>query len=117
METRRGFKFYRHQEDAPSGAQVDAVGPLPEAVGSGRVGAAAQVSLAARSAFQEALVTEHHDGTLPATATWLPLLAVYILALVAWMPLARLACWAVLWVAYTTGQTPDPPPAYTAWAP
>ncbi len=46
---------------------------------------------------------------------WLPLLAAYLLALVLWLPAARLACWVVLWVAYTTGQTPDPPPAYTAW--
>ena len=67
------------------------------------------------AALGEPLVDEDL-ASLPAHKTWLPLLAVYILALVAWMPLARLACWAVLWVAYATGQTPDPPPPYTAWA-
>ena len=36
---------------------------------------------------------------------------------VLWMPAMRGLAWVVLWTAYLTGQTPDPPPAYTAWAP
>jgi len=55
--------------------------------------------------------------TLPPTATWLPLLAAYLLALAAFTPTVRLACWAILWVAHLAGTEPAPPPAYTPWAP
>ncbi len=48
---------------------------------------------------------------------WLPLLAAYLLALAAFTPTVRLACWAILWVAHLAGTEPAPPPAYTPWAP
>lgn len=63
---------------------------------------------------------EHHEAdlvpTMPAAATWLPLLAAYILAIVLWLPAARLACWTVLWACYALGSEPAPPAPYTFWA-
>ena len=68
------------------------------------------------AALGEPWVDEDH-ASLPAHKTWIPLLAVYILALVAWMPAARLACWFTLWLAYGIGTEPAPPAPYTFWAP
>jgi hypothetical protein len=55
-------------------------------------------------------------ASLPATATWLPLLAAYLLAIVFWLPAARFACWVVLWGCYALGSEPAPPAPYTFWA-
>lgn len=41
----------------------------------------------------------------------------WIALTVLWMPLMRGLAWGVLWVAYATGTSSEPPPAYTAWAP
>ena len=54
---------------------------------------------------------------LPAPRNWPAWVLVLVAATVLWMPVMRGLAWGVLWVAYATGQTPDPPPAYTAWAP
>ena len=48
-----------------------------------------------------------HDLT-PTPRTWIALT-------VLWMPAMRGFAWGVLWVAYATGQSTEPPPAYTAW--
>lgn len=48
---------------------------------------------------------------------WVPLWGTYLLALALWMPAMRLACWAILWVAWIIGTEPTPPPAWTPWAP
>lgn len=54
---------------------------------------------------------------LPAPRTW----PAWVLAggalAVLWMPMMRGLAWVVLWTAYATGQSTEPPPAYTAWAP
>ena len=49
--------------------------------------------------------------------TWSALVLAWVALAVFWMPTMRTLAWVVLWAAYATGQTPDPPPAYTAWAP
>lgn len=51
--------------------------------------------------------------------TWpsLALLASWLLALAAFTPTARLACWAVLWLAYLIGTEPAPPVPWTPWDP
>ena len=41
----------------------------------------------------------------------------WVAAMVLWMPAMRGLAWVVLWTAYATGQSTEPPPAYTAWAP
>ena len=56
-------------------------------------------------------------ASLPATATWLPLLAAYLLVIVFWLPAARFVCWVVLWACYALGSAPTPPAPYTFWAP
>ena len=54
---------------------------------------------------------------LPAPRNWPTWVLAWIALTVLWMPAMRGLAWGVLWVAYLAGQTPDPPPAYTAWAP
>lgn len=48
---------------------------------------------------------------------WTAWVLAWVAMVVLWMPLMRGLAWGVLWTAYLAGQTPDPPPAYTAWAP
>lgn len=52
----------------------------------------------------------------PAYKTWIPLLAVYILAIVFWLPAARFVCWTALWACYALGSEPTPPAPCTFWA-
>lgn len=54
---------------------------------------------------------------LPAPRNWPAWVLAWIALTVLWMPAMRGLAWVVIWVAYLAGQTPDPPPAYTAWAP
>ena len=55
-----------------------------------------------------------HD--LPAPRTWPAWVLAWVVLMIIWMPAMRALAWAILWVAYATGTSPEPPPTWTLWA-
>jgi len=47
---------------------------------------------------------------------WPAWVLAWVAAVVLWMPAMRGLAWGVLWVAYATGTSPEPPPTWTLWA-
>jgi hypothetical protein len=46
---------------------------------------------------------------------WPTWVLAWVALAVFWMPAMRGFAWGVLWTAYATGQSTEPPPAYTLW--
>lgn len=52
---------------------------------------------------------------LPAPRNWPAWVLAWIAATVLWMPAMRGFAWGVLWVAYATSQSTEPPPGPSKW--